>query len=71
MAKDNISVNDVSPAMVGQTGMLGSADDVPGVLDQIPLGRLCEPVEVANIVAMFCTTGFVTGQSLIAAGGLR
>lgn len=67
----NISVNDVSPAMVGSTGMIPNADAVPGLTDKIPLKRLCEPQEVANVVRMFVTTGFVTGQSLVISGGLK
>lgn len=67
----NISVNDVAPAMVGNTGMIPNSEAVPGVVDSIPLRRLCEPQEVANAVRMFVTTGFVTGQSLVVAGGLK
>jgi 3-oxoacyl-[acyl-carrier protein] reductase len=67
----NISVNDVAPAMVGNTGMIPNSKAVPGVVDTIPLNRLCTPEEVANAVRMFCTTGFATGQSLVVAGGLR
>lgn len=67
----NISVNDVAPAMVGQTGMIPNAEAVPGVVEAIPLHRLCEPQEVANAVRMFVTTGFATGQSLLVTGGLR
>jgi 3-oxoacyl-[acyl-carrier protein] reductase len=67
----NISVNDVAPAMVGSTGMIPNSAAIPGVVEKIPLGRLCEPVEVANAVRMFVTTGFATGQSLLVAGGLR
>jgi 3-oxoacyl-[acyl-carrier protein] reductase len=46
LAPYNISVNDVSPAMVGSTGLLPSADSVPGLVDNIPLHRLCAPEEV-------------------------
>lgn len=71
LGKYNISVNDVAPAMVGNTGMIPNEEAVPGVVDSIPLHRLCTPEEVANAVRMFVTTGFATGQSLIIAGGLR
>ena len=87
LAPYNISVNDVSPAMVGSTGLLPSADSVPGVVDNIPLQRLCAPEEVANVVLMYSRTGFATvcslfsaslvvtdldkGQSLVVGGGLR
>jgi 3-oxoacyl-[acyl-carrier protein] reductase len=71
LAEFNISVNSVSPAMVGGTGMLPDESSVPGVVKTIPLGRLCKPVEVANVVSMFACSGFVTGQSLVIAGGLK
>ncbi len=71
LAEFNITVNDVSPAMVGGTGMLPDESSVPGVVKTIPLGRLCKPVEVANVVSMFASTGFITGQNLIVAGGLK
>lgn len=71
LAEFNISVNDVAPAMVGSTGMLPDESSVPGLVDSIPLRRLCTPAEVANAVIMFATTGFVTGQSLVIGGGLR
>lgn len=60
LAEYNISVNDVAPAMVGNTGLLPSADSVPGVVDNIPLSRLCAPEEVANVVLMYASTGFAT-----------
>lgn len=87
LAPYNISVNDVSPAMVGSTGLLPSADSFPGLVDTIPLKRLCAPEEVANVVLMYCRTGYATvsgvlqhsvldtdiyqGQSLVVSGGLR
>ncbi|CAK4032963.1 NAD(P)-binding [Lecanosticta acicola] len=71
LAAWNISVNDVAPAMVGNTGLLPSGDQFPGLVDSIPLQRLCEPEEVANAVLFYARTGFATGQSLIVAGGLK
>ncbi len=67
----NISVNDVAPAMIGETGMIPDTASVPGVVDTIPLGRLGEPEEVGRAVAMMVRTGYCTGQSLVLAGGLR
>ncbi|KHJ36266.1 putative 3-ketoacyl-acyl carrier protein reductase [Erysiphe necator] len=67
----NISVNDVAPALIGDTGMIQSSDVVPGGVGMIPLGRLGTPQEVANVVTMFATTGYMTGQSLLLSGGLK
>ncbi|PSN72140.1 NAD(P)-binding protein [Corynespora cassiicola Philippines] len=71
LAEYNITVNDVSPAMIGETGLIPSGDSVPGLVDSIPLGRLGVPQEVANVVEMFCKTGYMTGQSVLLAGGLN
>jgi 3-oxoacyl-[acyl-carrier protein] reductase len=71
LAPFNISVNDVAPAMIGETGMIPNSAAVPGVVEGIPLGRLGTPQEVANAVDCFVKSGYMTGQSLIVAGGLR
>jgi 3-oxoacyl-[acyl-carrier protein] reductase len=71
LAQYNISVNDVAPAMIGETGMIPNSEAVPGVVETIPLGRFGQPDEVANAVEMFAKTGYCTGQSLILAGGLK
>ncbi|QDS76991.1 hypothetical protein FKW77_005898 [Venturia effusa] len=66
-----ITVNDVAPAMIGNTGMLPSIQSLNGTATELPLGRLGEPEEVANVVEMFCKTGYATGQSVILAGGIN
>ncbi|EGD97427.1 3-ketoacyl-acyl carrier protein reductase [Trichophyton interdigitale] len=71
LAQFNISVNDVAPAMIGETGMIPDARAIPEVAGNIPLGRLGTPDEVANIVEMCVTTGYLTGQSILLAGGLK
>jgi 3-oxoacyl-[acyl-carrier protein] reductase len=71
LAKYGITVNDVAPAMVEATGMIPNASAIPEVAASIPVGRLCIPQEVANVVRMFVTTGYATGQSFLLAGGLR
>ena len=71
LAPYNISVNDVAPAMVGNTGMIPSGDAFPGLVESIPFHRLCEPEEVATAVSFYACTGFTTGQSIVIAGGLK
>lgn len=71
LAEFNISVNDVAPAMIGDTGMIPSAAAIPEVAAGIPLQRLGTPEETANVVTMLCKTGYMTGQSLLLAGGLK
>ncbi|KAK3320532.1 hypothetical protein B0T19DRAFT_242543 [Cercophora scortea] len=73
-ARDGITVNDVAPAMIGETGMIPDASHTVGTagdVRNIPVGRLGRPDEVANVVMMFCTTGYMTGQSVVLAGGLK
>lgn len=71
LAEYNITVNDVSPAMIGQTGMIPHGQIVPGLEESIPVGRLGTPEEVANVVDMMCRTGYATGQSFVISGGLQ
>ncbi|EGG05970.1 uncharacterized protein MELLADRAFT_52674 [Melampsora larici-populina 98AG31] len=79
LAPDNITVNIVSPAMIGSTGMVPSPksdsndqDDLGLKLaSTIPLGRLGDPSEVSNVMIMFVKTGYLTGQDVILSGGLH
>ncbi|RMD39780.1 hypothetical protein DV735_g5343, partial [Chaetothyriales sp. CBS 134920] len=74
LAPWGISVNDVAPAMIGDTGMIPDSkfvEGTPGDVKNIPVGRLGLPQEVANIVTMLCRTGYLTGQSILLSGGLK
>ena len=71
LAEYNISVNSVAPALIGETGMIPNAQAVPEAAASIPLHRLGTRDEVSNVVQMLLTTGYMTGQSLLLAGGLR
>lgn len=74
LGKDGITVNDVAPAMIGETGMIPNAKRVegtPGDVKNIPVGRLGTPQEVGNVVTMLCRTGYLTGQSIVISGGLK
>lgn len=69
-----ITINDVAPAMIGNTGLIPGAKTVegtPGDVRNIPVGRLGRPEEVANVVTMLCRTGYLTGQSILLSGGLK
>lgn len=70
LGKDGLTFNDVAPAMIADTGMIPDEKAIPGVREQIPVGRLGRPDEVGNIVAMLVKTGYCTGQSIMIAGGL-
>lgn len=74
LAPHGITVNDVAPAMIGETGMIPDAkfvENTPGDVRNIPVGRLGVPQECANVVTMLCKTGYLTGQSILLSGGLK
>ncbi|KAI0392503.1 3-oxoacyl-reductase [Xylariaceae sp. FL0594] len=73
-AKSGVTVNDVAPAMIGNTGMIPSEEFVagtPGDVKNIPVGRLGTPEECAGVITMCCKTGYLTGQSILLSGGLK
>ncbi|GJC85945.1 3-oxoacyl-[acyl-carrier-protein] reductase FabG [Colletotrichum liriopes] len=73
-AKDGVTLNDVAPAMIGDTGMIPDekrVEGTPGDVKNIPVGRLGTPQECANVVIMLCKTGYLTGQSILLSGGLK
>ncbi|KAH9449108.1 hypothetical protein Pst134EB_019942 [Puccinia striiformis f. sp. tritici] len=89
LAPDNITVNCISPALIGDTGMVpavgqprsqdktqkldsdgSSIDTGTQLASTIPLGRLGDPSEVANVVVMLVKTGYMTGQEIVLGGGL-
>ncbi|KAK1458308.1 short-chain dehydrogenase [Colletotrichum cuscutae] len=54
-AKDGVTLNDVAPAMIGDTGMIPDekrVEGTPGDVKNIPVGRLGTPQECANVVLM-------------------
>ncbi|KAL6230171.1 hypothetical protein BDW75DRAFT_245062 [Aspergillus navahoensis] len=63
LAEYNISVNDVAPAMTGDTGMVPSGTATPAIASNIPLVRSGTPGETANVVMMLVKTGYMTGQN--------
>lgn len=72
-AAHGITFNDVAPAMIGDTGLVPDEKSVEGTqgdVKNIPVGRLGSPQEVANMVTMCVRTGYLTGQSMLLAGGL-
>ncbi|GAO20104.1 uncharacterized protein UV8b_05160 [Ustilaginoidea virens] len=88
LAPEGVTVNVVSPAMIGSTGMIASpkgrtwdsdcdyqelmsSDPGLAVASTVPVHRLGTPEEVANVVVMFAKTGYMTGQEILLAGGLK
>lgn len=73
LASRNITVNAITPGFI-QTDMTAALDEKvkAKMLEQIPLGRLADPEEVAEAVCFLASpqAGYITGQVLGVNGGL-
>ncbi|MFM0501485.1 SDR family NAD(P)-dependent oxidoreductase [Paraburkholderia caffeinilytica] len=68
VAGEGVTVNAVSPAAI-DTDMTAPLKAGNGVA-RLPMGRLGDPCEVADVVVMLVNNGFVTGQTIAVNGGL-
>lgn len=72
-AERGVRVNSVAPGFV-RTALTSDALDAVGdwIADRTPLGRLAEPVDVADAVLFLLgeEARFITGQALVVDGGL-
>ncbi|MFM0075914.1 SDR family oxidoreductase [Paraburkholderia sediminicola] len=68
VAGEGVTVNAVSPAAIDtdMTAPLKAGNAVA----RLPMGRLGEPFEVADVVVMLVNNGFVTGQTIAVNGGM-
>lgn len=71
LAPSGITVNCVSPGAV-QTAMMNrfSEAEITALCEEIPLGRLASPAEIADVVAFLAEARYITGQILGVNGGL-
>jgi NAD(P)-dependent dehydrogenase (short-subunit alcohol dehydrogenase family) len=72
-ARDNITSNAVSPGIVDTPMVRGSTDEarMATVLASIPLGRLADPAEIANLVCFLASdeATYITGANVDIHGG--
>jgi 3-oxoacyl-[acyl-carrier protein] reductase len=66
LVKEGITVNNVAPSLIETDIMKGRTD----LARNIPLGRMGQPEEVAQAVAMVLGNAYVTGQTIILNGGM-
>jgi NAD(P)-dependent dehydrogenase (short-subunit alcohol dehydrogenase family) len=66
-AADGVTVNAIAPALI-ETEMIAGLSDLSGL---IPVGRLGQPQDVADVVAFLCSAhaGFITGEVVDINGG--
>jgi len=72
MAKHHITVNTISPGYVETDMVLSIPEDVrQKIIDQIPMGRLAKPEEIARVVAFLADekNGYITGANISINGG--
>lgn len=73
LAPYNILVNAVAPGYTNTelTKMNNTADQIEEIKKLIPLGRLAEPEDIAEVVYFLCSQAnrYITGQVVLADGG--
>jgi 3-oxoacyl-[acyl-carrier protein] reductase len=66
VAKEGVTVNAIAPALI-ETEMM--RDNPRARPDLIPVGRFGTVDEVADVVVMLATNGYITGQTININGG--
>jgi len=74
VVKKGVTVNTISPGYV-ETDMVRAIkpDVLKAIVDQIPMGRLAQPEEVAGLIAYLASeeAGYITGANISINGGLH
>ncbi|KAF4454547.1 Nodulation G [Fusarium albosuccineum] len=87
LAPEGVTVNIVSPAMIGSIGMipepkanwteacemeeLRATDPGLAIAASVPIHRLGSPGEVCAVISMLARNGYMTGQDILLSGGLK
>jgi meso-butanediol dehydrogenase/(S,S)-butanediol dehydrogenase/diacetyl reductase len=75
LGKQGVRVNAVCPSLT-RTGMTSDMMDDKALLakfaERIPLGRICEPEEIASVIAFLASedASFMTGANVAVDGGV-
>ena len=74
VVKKGVTVNTISPGYV-ETDMVRAirTDVLKAIVDQIPMGRLAQPEEIAGLIAYLASeeAGYITGANISINGGLH
>jgi 3-oxoacyl-[acyl-carrier protein] reductase len=68
VAGDGVTVNVIAPALITETGMLPG--DPAQLRDRVPVGRLGQPDEVADLALAMLRNGYLTNQVVSLDGGI-
>jgi 3-oxoacyl-[acyl-carrier protein] reductase len=66
-----VTVNVVAPALIATDMMPADEQLRQELARRIPVGRLGQPEEVADLIAAIVSNPYVTNQSIIIDGGIR
>lgn len=72
VASKGVTVNTVSPGYIATEMVMAVAEEIrQSIIDQVPVGRLGKPEEIARAVAFLAAddAGFITGSNLSVNGG--
>ncbi|MGY0504135.1 acetoacetyl-CoA reductase [Luteimonas sp. e5] len=73
VARKGVTVNSISPGYCETALVMAMNDDIRArIVEQVPVGRLGQPAEIARAVAFLAAddAGFITGANLPVNGGL-
>ena len=66
----DVRVNAIAPGLIATEMSMAIPEDIrTKMVDNIPLGRMGEPAEVADLVAWLIRPGYITGEVLVIGGG--
>jgi acetoacetyl-CoA reductase len=73
VAKKGITVNTVSPGYIGTSMVMAIREDIRNkIIEQVPMGRLGEPKEIAAAISYLASedANYITGSDISVNGGL-
>jgi 3-oxoacyl-[acyl-carrier protein] reductase len=70
-AGKGVTVNVVAPALIATDMMPTDPETLDQLAARIPVGRLGEAEEVADLISAVVRNGYLTNQSILIDGGMR